>query len=85
MNTSQLAKFQEESCSQCAHEEDCFILGTIAAEGKCKLVTERSGEYSCRMFLSCESTFDFDRWIVEPRTEDVEEVLAKIEESYHQF
>lgn len=70
----------------------CFILGQLAASGECGIVYEmdsidkETGSFQkCMMRrvdgeVSVKSIF---KWIGTTTTEEVEEVLDKIEDSYH--
>ena len=96
LSVSYQATFQEAVCADCLNDIEekeifCNILGMLAMNGEhdCIYMMDELQDTGC--FVKCMmrrtqediSIQGIMRWINEQRTEDVEEVLVGIEESYH--
>ena len=96
LRVSELGAFENEVCADCLNDDGdnkmCVTLGQLAAMGECDMVYEmdfidiETGSFQkCMMRrvdeeVSVKSIFE---WIDTTSTEEVGEVLSKIENSYH--
>jgi len=92
ISISDLIEIEEHLCQDCKNYEDksCFILATIAANGKSDAVffseeidKDTGSFFKCMMRGHAYNTQNVLGWVDTASTEDVKEVLEKIEGSYH--